>query len=88
MKQIRIPYRKLAPYFDALDRVDDERWSKIEMLEAMMRVEFKIPELGFHFSEYGHGIGTPDCPEMMKLVQPKMTGKSGKRGHAGRERQR
>lgn len=44
-KKIKIPRKKLKPYFDALEKIDEERWNKIEELEDKMREEFGIPDI-------------------------------------------
>ena len=71
-KKIKIPHEKLKNYFEQYDRIDNVRWAAIERLERKMQKEFKEPLLGFHVSEYGIGIGTPDKPDRMDLVQPKV----------------
>ena len=68
---IEIPYEKLEPYFEQYERIENVRWAAIERIERRMREEFGEPLLGFHISEYGIGIGTPNKPSEMTLVQKK-----------------
>ncbi len=70
MTKLKIPVKKLKPYWTAVEKVQDEFFTKIKEIEKEMQTEFKNEHIRFFWVEGElSGIGTPDYPNEMDLIQ-------------------
>lgn len=59
----------LKKYHTLLEKAEQEYFQKVRILEEAMVLETKIENIEFFFCEGEYvGIGTPICPDKMRLV--------------------